>query len=196
MKRQRFVIDTSAFIGVGESKKADLKHVKLMVKLLGNARKHSITCYTPPAVWNELKGMLERSGYTEKLIKTLDARLVQKSPSRRELMVPAEFVYEYISEIRDRMNKALREAEKAVFKKGENRPDDIVLRELRQNFKIIMRQGIVDSKEDLDVLFLAKELDAGVVSRDKGIMEWADKWGIRFIHAESFPELLKELSKK
>ncbi len=196
MRKQRFVLDTSAFTAPGQSKRETVKHVKNLVKLISKAKDANITCYTPPSVWEELKSMLERSGYSDRLIRKLDAWLVQKAPSRRELMVPAEFVYEYISEIRNRMNKALRESEKAVLSRGVDRPDDVVIRELRDKFRTVMRKGIVDSKEDLDILFLAKELNAGVVSKDQGIKEWAKKWGIRFIDAESFPRLLKEYIKK
>ena len=105
---------------------------------------------------------------------------------------PTEFIYQYVGEIRDRFNKGLRESEKAVLAKGGNRPDSAVIKDLREKYRVAIRKGILDSKEDLDVLLLAKEMKASVVAKDEGIMEWAEKWGIPFIEAESFPKLLKQ----
>jgi predicted DNA-binding protein (UPF0278 family) len=55
-----------------------------------------------------------------------------------------------------------------------------------------MRQGLLDSAPDLDVLLLAKELEAGVVSSDIGIKKWSEKLGLRFVEASKFPRMLKE----
>jgi predicted DNA-binding protein (UPF0278 family) len=54
-----------------------------------------------------------------------------------------------------------------------------------------MRQGLLDSAPDLDVLLLAKELEAGV-SSDIGIKKWSEKLGLRFVEASKFPRMLKE----
>ncbi|MGA2675890.1 MAG: PIN domain-containing protein, partial [Methanobacterium sp.] len=51
------------------------------------------------------------------------------------------------------------------------------------------------SAPDLDVLLLAKELDAGVVAADEGIKVWAERLGLRFLSAKSFPKMMKEYLK-
>ncbi|MEM0372853.1 MAG: RNA ligase partner protein [archaeon] len=196
MKTQRFVLDTSAFTGVSMPKKGIEKRILKMIKLISDAKSASVTCYCPPSVWKELRGMLENKKIPAKEIKKLDAWLVKKTPSVSEIDVPSEFLYEYVSEVRERFNRGLREAEKAVLAKGGNRPDDIVIRDLRENYKKNMRQGILDSIEDLEILLLAKELDAGVVTGDDGIRKWANKWGIRLVDHGIFPELLQEYVKK
>lgn len=193
--KQRFVLDTSAFTGLNLEKKQIEKHILNLIKLISTAKKAGISCYTPPSVWTELKQMLENKGISKRHIHILDVWLIQKAPSMTELMVPSEFLYDYVGEVRERFNKGLREAEKAVLSKGGNRPDEIVIKELREKYKTSMRQGILDSKEDLDILLLAKELNAGVVANDEGIQKWAKKWGIRLINCFCFPELLREYSK-
>lgn len=55
-----------------------------------------------------------------------------------------------------------------------------------------MRYGILDSAPDIDVLILAKELDAAVVASDFGIQKWAEELGVRFVPAHTFPMILKE----
>jgi RNA ligase partner protein len=196
MKKQRFVLDTSAFTNLGRTKKEINKNIEKLVELISKCKEAGISCYTPPLVWKELKGMLERKRLPKATINKLDAWLIQKSPSRYELRVPAEFLYEYVSEVRSRFNKGLRESEKAVLAKGGNRPDPAVIKDLRDKYRIAMREGMVDSKEDLEVLLLAKELDAGVVAKDSGIARWAKDWGIRFIDANTFPKLIKEYINK
>lgn len=192
MKTQHFVLDTSAFTSLGRSKKEINRNIVKLVDLICTCKDAGISCYTPPMVWKELKGMLERKGLTKATINRLDAWLIQKSPSRYELQVPSEFLYGYIAEVRERFNKGLRESEKAVLAIGGNRPDPHVIRDLRNKYRVAMRQGLLDSIEDLEVLLLAKELGAGVVAKDIGIKRWAKDWGIRFIDANSFPGLIKE----
>jgi len=192
MKKQRFVLDTSAFTNLGKSKKEINKNIGELIDLICKCKDAGVSCYTPPLVWKELKGILEGKRISKIMINKLDAWLIQKSPSRYELLVPAEFLYEYVSEVRGRFNKGLRESEKAVLSVGGNRPDPLVIKELRDKYRVAMRQGMLDSKEDLEVLLLAKELDAGVVATDAGIAKWAKDWGIRFIDARAFPRLIKE----
>ena len=192
MKRQRFVLDTSAFMNLGSTKKGINKNIENLAGLISECKDVGVSCYTPPLVWKELKGMLERKKLSKATINKLDAWLIQKSPSRYELQVPSEFLYEYIAEVRNRFNKGLRESEKAVLAIGGNRPDPDVIRDLRDKYRTAMRQGLLDSIEDLEVLLLAKELGAGVVAKDAGIKRWAREWGIRFIDADSFPKLMKE----
>jgi len=55
-----------------------------------------------------------------------------------------------------------------------------------------LRYGILDSAPDIDVLILAKELDAAVVASDFGIQKWAEELGVRFVPAHTFPMILKE----
>lgn len=191
LPKQRFVLDTSAFTAGAVTE----ERIVLTVLLVAEAkRKANISCYIPPSVWEELAGMLERKGISRETTRILDAWTIQKAPSRFELAVPSEFIYEYIGEVRERFNRGLREAEKAVLKKGAA-PENII-KELRESYRTAIRKGLVDSHEDLDVLMLAKELSAGIVAKDEGIMKWAKKWGIRFIDADSFPRLLEEYVRK
>ena len=51
---------------------------------------------------------------------------------------------------------------------------------------------MLDSREDFDLLILARELDAGVVTEDKGIINWAEDFGLRYMHGRDFPDLLDQ----
>jgi hypothetical protein len=69
---------------------------------------------------------------------------------------------------------------------------DRVLSNMRDKYRRALRQGVLDSREDFDLLVLARELDAGVVTEDTGIISWADKFGLRYVRGGQFPTLLEE----
>lgn len=192
-KKQRFVMDTSAFTAAGESKEEIEENIRELIDLISKAKKANITCYTPPSVWEETERMLENKDISEDEINKLDSWLIQKSPSKAELKVPASFIYQYVLDVRENINKGLREAEKAVIKtEKEPEPAEKIISELRDKYRKALREGLLDSTEDLSVLLLAKELDGGIVAKDKGIEEWAKEWGIRYLDSEAFPSLVKE----
>ncbi|MFW5955804.1 MAG: RNA ligase partner protein, partial [Halorhabdus sp.] len=125
-----------------------------------------------------------------------------KSPAQYEIMIPAEIVYGFIDEMSDRVNRGLRVSEKAVRKAEQSReeqPDheqmsevDQVISDLREEYRRALRQGVLDSREDFDLLILARELDAGVVTEDTGIINWAEDFGLRYLRGRSFPSLIEE----
>ena len=61
---------------------------------------------------------------------------------------------------------------------------------MREKYRSALRDGIVDSKEDFEVILLAKELHGTVVTADKGLQKYADKIGVGIIDAHVFPEFL------
>jgi RNA ligase partner protein len=67
-----------------------------------------------------------------------------------------------------------------------------IIRKFREKYRAALRYGILDSAPDIDVLLLAKELDAAVVSQDLGIQRWAEQLGLRFMESRSFPVMIKD----
>ena len=64
--------------------------------------------------------------------------------------------------MRYRIIKGLRIAEEYTKEAGRMSEEDVgrLLNKLREKYREALRAGIIDSKEDLDVLLLAYELDA------------------------------------
>lgn len=146
--------------------------------------------YMPPSVFEELMNFVDR----EKLSGKLLVHLHQKPPSRYTLTTPAQFLYELIEDMRERVNKGLRFAEQAVRKNQEN--TDAVIRDLRKKYREALREGVIDSKEDVDLILLALELDAMLVTADQGALKWAEKLGVRWLFPEKFKEYLTASMKK
>lgn len=141
--------------------------------------------YMPPSIFEELMHFVDR----EKLSGDLLLVLNQKPPRKHDLKCPGFLLYELIEDIRDRVNKGLRAAEKAV-RNSENKKPDEIIQDLRRKYREALREGIIDSKEDVDLLLLALELDAILITADLGLIKWAEKMGIQWVFPEKFKDYL------
>lgn len=202
--RQRFVLDTSVFLTEeirrdGEDLSAALDR---FLDLIAEAKLSlDISCYMPPSVEQELTSILSTRGVDDEITSRLSTWVITKNPARFEVMVPAEIVYGFIDEMSDRVNQGLRVSEKAV-RRLEERPDDPdeeymtavdqVVSDLRDDYRSTLRQGVLDSREDFDLLILARELEAGVVTEDTGAIAWAEDFGLRYLRGRDFPALLEQ----
>ena len=121
--------------------------------------------------------------------------LRQKPPKKHELKFPSVLLYELIEEMRDRVNRGLRVAETAV-RATEKKNTDEVIQDLRKKYREALREGIIDSGEDVALILLAAELDALLVTADRGLIKWAEKFGIRWLIPEKFRDYLESALKR
>jgi len=183
---QRVVLDTSLFVNPDvRGSFADTPTEALEAFLFLAAQIHILEFYMPPSIFEELLHFVEKDKIPEDLLLILN----QKPPKKHELKCPAFLLYELIEDIRERVNKGLRIAEKAVRSIAEKSPDEII-QDLRRKYREALREGIIDSKEDVDLLLLAMELDALLVTADQGLIKWAEKLGIKWLFPEKFKDYL------
>jgi len=190
----RFVLDTSIFVNpeirgkFGESPTEAMEEfLKYAEKLFGR-----VEFYMPPGIYREVLHFVD-----DDIVPKLELYIIKKPPNVHDLKIPAFVVYELIEDIRRRIDKGLRVAEKAVRESViETDNVDKIIQKLRRNYRKALREGIVDSKEDFELILLAKELDATIVSADVGILTWAQKMGIRWIDAATFKAVLEGLVEK
>ena len=204
--RQRFVLDTSLFITEdirreGESlEEANLR----LLELIAQARLHlGISCYMPPTIHDEFTTMLDERDVSEEVYSKLNTWVVRKHPDRYDVSIPANVVYSFVDEMSDRVNRGLRVSEEAV-RRAETAMDeplddheyktevDGVIADLREKYRSALRTGVLDSREDFDLLILARELEAGVVTEDRGIIGWTEDFGLRYIRGREFPNLVEQ----
>ncbi len=105
-----------------------------------------------------------------------------RSPDLFNLHVPAAVLHFFIRDIRQRIDRGLRVAEQAA--RAEN--SDETLRHLRKKYREVVRTGIVDSVEDLDVVLLAKEIGGTILTADEGIRNMAQVLGIQVLSVREF----------
>ena len=151
-----------------------------------------------------MKEFLLENKCTIRDIDQVEAWVVRKSPDRYSVLLSSQVIYEYVSDVRDRLDQGMtivRRAIKETIKSCEqNGLDDngiskqgmekTISRTFEEKYRQKMRRGVLDSLPDIDTLILAKELDAGVVSADTGIKQWTERMGIRFVDANFFPQII------
>ena len=189
IKDQQYVIDTSIFTNpdvyklFGTSPTDALKEFLVLI-----GKTEGPIFYMPPSIFKELLNFVE----IDKIPVELQVRICQKAPRRYELTVPAFLLYELIEDVRHRIDKGLRVAEQAVRKTTREKTPEAIS-DLRRKYRVALREGIIDSKEDVDLILLARELSAVVVSADAGIMTWADKLGIRYIESRNLRSVIDSM---
>ena len=140
----------------------------------------------PPSIFEELMNFVSRDEISGELLLHLN----QKAPSMLDIKLPAMLLYEFVEEMRERVNKGLRIAEKSLRNAHSTEPDALI-KDLRRKYRDALREGILDSKEDVDLLLLAYELDAVLVTADRGAVTWADKLGITWLMPDKFTSFVE-----
>lgn len=182
----KVVLDTSLFVNPDvRTSLGNTPTEALETFLFLAAQIHVLEFYMPPSIFKELLNFVDR----DKIPADLLLILHQKPPKKHELKTPAFLLYELIDEIRERVNKGLRIAEKAI-RAAEGKKIDELIQDMRKKYREALREGIIDSKEDVDLLLLAMELDALIITADQGLIKWAEKLGIKWLFPEKFKDYL------
>jgi len=191
-KSIKITLDTSIFVNPDSRKFFGTTPDNALKNFLEKLEKQSeIFCYMPPSVYEELMKFME---VKPSLSETL---LIQKRPpASYETPIPSIFLYEFIEEFRMRINKGLRIAEKYARQELKITPpkektEDEIIKRLREEYRVALREGIIDSKEDFDLLLLTKELGSFLATSDNGLIKWAQKLGIPALSAEELKEILE-----
>jgi len=190
-KSLKIVVDTSIFVNPAARcffGKTCAQALTDFIQAL--EEKPNITCYIPPSVYEELMKFMEN-----KLPAKKTAIINKKPPASYKTPMPALFLYEFIEEVRGRINKGLRIAEKYARQRpaaDKLKEEKEIIPRLREEFRAALREGIIDSKEDFDLVLLAYELDACLATSDQGLIKWAQKLGITCLDAEELKEILEQ----
>ncbi len=188
MPTTRFVIDTSLFVNPYARGKFGKDPPSAVTGFIRMAKKVDAQFYMPPSVFNELKNFIGAKS------DDLALHVKKRAPNTFALPLPAAVFYDFIDDVRSRVNKGLRLAED--FAKDNHPDNDAKLGKLREKYRESMRTGIIDSKEDLELVLLAKELEATLVTSDEGVIKFANKIGCECLEGDKFHGLLKTLAKK
>ncbi len=190
-KHIKIVLDTSIFVNPESRCCFGSNPMQALGNFLDIVKgKKNIHCYIPPSVYEELAKFLEKLPPREKTV-----LINKKPPSSYQSAVPAILVYEFIEDMRLRINKGLRIAEKYTRKgmksqTADRKKEEDIIKALRQEYRPALREGIIDSKEDFDLVLLAKEIGAYLATSDKGLIKWAQKLGISCIDAKELKEVI------
>jgi len=189
----RLVLDTSLFTNPDTARQfganvgqALATFLRLAEKVVDRAR-----FFMPPSIYAELQNFLDDAPPPR-----FEIYVALQAPNRYANQVPGFLLYELIDEIRTRINRGLRVAEGAVRDAHAEKIDekiDRTITRLREKYREALRAGLLDSREDVDLILLALELNAALVSSDRGVVQWAEKMGVRIVHPELLRAILDDL---
>lgn len=199
------VLDTSLFVNPASSQAWGNSPTDAFKKFLELAKSNKgVEVLMPPSIYRELMFFAEEVKIPAALLKTLQ----QRAPKKHELQVPGFFIYTLVESFRDRVDRGLRLAERHVREaleapatakipagkpeRGEVRPDAKLVSALREQFRRMMREGMLDSKADVDLLLLAYEIKGTLVSADEGVLLWAENLGIQTLPYAQLRPLLED----
>ncbi|MBU0590874.1 RNA ligase partner protein [Candidatus Micrarchaeota archaeon] len=183
----KYVIDTSLFVNPHAREKFGKTPSAAVRSFIKKLAKQDMEVYMPPSIFNELRNFVD-----QKTMDELELEIKKRSPNTYSIYLPAAVLYDFIEDIRKRMNKGMKLAEDFA---QDNRPDnDTKLRKLRDKYRDAMRAGIVDSKEDFELVLLCKELEATLISSDEGVIKFADQIGCEWLPGSRFYALMSKKS--
>lgn len=185
-RKRKIVLDTSVFINPDVRKyfgKSPENAIEEFTRLAKENKKFDF--YMPSSVFKELLNFIDE----KKIPPDFYSILRIKSPNKHRIMCPSIFFYDLVEEIRTRVNKGLRVAESAVKSVSQKGIDEII-KDVRKKYREALREGIIDSKEDVDLIFLSFELKGTLVTGDQGLIIWADKLGVEWILPDKFRDFL------
>lgn len=190
-RMDKYVLDTSIFSNPGVFTQFAEDFPEAIALFTRLAARANAEFYMPWSVYEELqkiKDLGESAADFERVVHI-------RSPRRLDLTVPSELLYEFIEEVRMRIDRGLRIAEESTKRAVIGGAGDIgnAITKLRQRYRDAMRRGIIDSKEDADLLLLAYELDATLVTADEGLKKWADKAGVGLVNPQHLRRIMEGL---
>lgn len=191
---EKLILDTSIFTNPDIYSQFGEESQTAISGFLDFAQQTCVEFYMPSSVYEELSTMKD----LDNIAPEFEAVVRIRSPRKYNLQIPANIVYELIDEVRKRIDRGLKIAEEhaKLGHKGSTEGDiGPVITRLREKYRETLRQGIIDSREDMDVLLLAYELDGVLVAADEGLRKWADKIGIKILMPKHLRHILENLIK-
>lgn len=200
MKPSVFVLDTNLFFnmetnsGLGATSKEVMQSIyEYGLKLSGEY----VQFYMPPTIVDEILTFLPQ---TDESLKKLLSVVQVKSPEISNIKFSAKVFYTLVKDIRERSYRGLVIAEEELTNavkdmKGKDlghiehqKEVGKHITKLRERYRNATRTKFLDSVADVDLIVLAQELDASVVTSDEGIMAWSRIFGVK----ETKPQFLKD----
>ncbi len=158
----------------------------------------------PPRIVEEIYYLADAS--TKPKIDEFLAQVTVQSPTIHNQTIGVQILYDFVNESRVRTQQGLHIADEIIvqtaqsyLQKQEMAKIDFqkslqpIKENLRLRYRNATRTGFIDSLADLDLLFLAKESEASLISADEGVVLWGRKMGVKEMGLPVFGETMRQL---
>jgi RNA ligase partner protein len=199
---KKYVLDTNLFINlqrpleIGNTKGEVLTNIKQMVDKL--TTRGLVEVYMTPAAFEELTGFFKDNNV---VVNDWRNSITLTSTNITDLSFSAVLFKTLVEEMGRRLYRGLRVTEGSlnkVLESGCDKSDaktnkEKYIKELRDRYRRATREGFIDSTIDFELIMLAREKDAVLVTSDQGLIVWGRLFGTKEMLPEVFINQLKEL---
>lgn len=199
---KKYVLDTNIFFNMSADINLGKKTEEVIKKLTSLIKKNpDKEFYLPPSVKREFLSFFEDKN--QDFLKDFLSVVIIKSPDYQKINLSAHVFYLLVEEIRKRNHQGLKIGEEEIIRAGElmlkEKPfsqKDFqikigeIIKKFRERYRNATRSGFLDSLADLDLIFLAKEIDGFLISTDEGVIRWGRFFGIKEVPAMVFVKQL------
>lgn len=191
---EKYVLDTNVFFnmepGLGLGKKTE--EVVINVTKIGKDMKKEKKgeLFMPPRAIDEFLSFFKDK--EQEFITDFLSVITIKSPDISKMQFSSGVFYKIVQDIRNRSYKGLNIGEEEIQNAGHKMmgKKDLkkqefemeiggVIKSFRERYRKATRFGFLDSLADLDVIVLAKEQDAFLITSDEGVLKWAKLFGVK-----------------
>ena len=198
---EKYVLDTNVFFnmepGLGLGKKTE--EVVVAVTKIGKdiKKEKKGELLMPPRAIDEFLSFFKDK--EQEFITDFLSVITIKSPDISKMQFSSGVFYKIVQDIRNRSYRGLNIGEEEIQSAGKKLmgKKDLkkqefemeiggVIKSFRERYRKATRFGFLDSLADLDVIVLAKEQDAFLVSSDEGVLKWAKLFGVKEMPAAAW----------
>lgn len=202
---ERYVLDTNVFfnmeagLGLGKTTLEVVSAIADFARQLRKDRQGEFLM--PPRIVTEFLSFFDNK--EEPFIRDFLSTITIQSPTVHNHTFSAQVFYDLVTSIRHRSYRGLQIGEEEIERTAHsfmgqeslNKKDFQIkigehIRSFRDRYRNATRTGFLDSAADLDLIVLAKEVNAYVVSTDEGVLEWSRSFGVKEMPASSFKQRL------
>jgi hypothetical protein len=205
---EKFILDTNVFFnmeaGLGLGEKTEDVIVGLTDKIVKLKKNKKAEFLMPPRAVEELLGFFENKD--QAFLKNFISQITVKSPDGSKTSFSSSVFYKLVEDIRLRSYRGLTIGEEEIVNSarlmsgsGELSKKDFeikvgaVVKKFRERYRNATRTGFLDSLTDLDLIVLAVEQDASLVTTDEGVLVWGRTFGIKEMPSGVFRKRLEDL---
>lgn len=201
----KFVLDTNLFfnmepgLSLGKKTEEVIKKATKAIRALKKEKRAEV--FMPPRVVDELLSFFDDKN--QPFLKDFLAVVTVKSPHVSTVEFPAAVFYNLVADIRERSYRGMAIAEEELKRAGKELQGTPAgskqdfeksigrhVKTLRDRYRQATRAGFLDSVADLDLIVLAKEQDAYLVSTDDGVIKWGRVFGVKEMDSTVFGKRL------
>lgn len=205
---EKFILDTNVFFnmeaGLGLGKKTEEVIVGLTERIVNLKKNKKAEFFMPPRAVDELLSFFEDK--EQPFLKDFLSQVTVKSPNSSKTSFSSSVFYKLVEEIRLRSYRGLTIGEEEIVnaarlmsgtgdmpKKDFEIKVGAVVKKFRERYRNATRTGFLDSLTDLDLIVLAIEQDAYLVTTDEGVLAWGRMFGVREMPSGVFRKRLEDL---